>query len=222
MAVVSRLRGCSRRRKKLIDQLHGFLSRHEQRLSRACVGQIDDCIRSLEDGSDDFELPDLEPNTSGVTLRFRPGSANPEDPALLDALEEVIYHTVHSGNEAEAYGLYSRRMGGREHLGKVIGEFARGARILRYFRACPNDLDLAWYLRGVGDLARVSTSSRRSGRSGRGRSSVFGDSCLGSCATRSAGSTRGRSRPSSWGGRMPLMFRSTWVGGRPWSTRTCR
>jgi hypothetical protein len=51
-----------------------------------------------------------------------------------------------------AYALYSGRLGGQEQLGKVIGEFARGARILRYFRACPNDLDLAWYLRGVGDL----------------------------------------------------------------------
>ncbi len=136
----------------MIDQLRGFLSRHEPRLSRACAGRIDDCIRDLEGGSEDFELPDLEPNTPGVTLRFRPGSAKPEDPALLDALEEVIYHTVHSGNEAEAYGLYSMRMGGREHLGKVLGEFARGRGFLRYFRACPNDLDLAWYLRGVGDL----------------------------------------------------------------------
>jgi hypothetical protein len=139
-------------RKRLIDGLRGFLSRYGQRLSRACAGLIDGCIRALEDGSDDFELPDLEPNSPGVTLRFRPGSAGPEDPALLDALEEVIYHTVRSGNEAAAYRLYAHRMGGREHLGKVLGEFARGARILRYFRACPNDLDLAWYLRGVGDL----------------------------------------------------------------------
>lgn len=139
-------------RKTLIDQLREFLSRHEPRLSRACAGRVDDCIRALEAGSKEFMLPDLESNTPNVTLRFRPGSANPEDPALLDALEEVIYHTVHSGNEAEAYELYSKRMGGREHLGKVLGEFARGARILRYFRVCPNELDLAWYLRGVGDL----------------------------------------------------------------------
>jgi hypothetical protein len=139
-------------RQKMIDQLRGFLSRHEQWLSRESVGRINDCIRALEGGSEDFELPDLEPNTPGVTLRFRPGSANPKDPGLLDALEEVIYHTVRSGNETEGYRLYSSRMGGREHLGKVLGEFARGARILRYFRACPNDLDLAWYLRGVGDL----------------------------------------------------------------------
>jgi hypothetical protein len=139
-------------RKEFTDQLRRFLSRHGPRLSQACAGRIGGCIRALEDGSEDFQLPDLEPNTPGVTLRFRPGSANPEDPALLDALEEVIYHTVRSGNEAEAYRLYSGRMGGREHLGKVLGEFARGARILRYFSACPNDLDLAWYLRGVGDL----------------------------------------------------------------------
>ena len=123
-----------------------------QRLSRACAGQITECIQSLEDGFEDFPLPELKSDSSQVTLRLRPGSLKPKDPALLDALEELIYHTVRSGNEKEAYALYSGRLGGREHLGKVIGEFARGVRILRYFRACPNDLDLAWYLRGVGDL----------------------------------------------------------------------
>ncbi len=139
-------------RKCLTDRLHEFLSREGHRLSRACAGQIRQSIQSLEDGFEDFPLPELKLDSSGVTLRFRPGSVNPEDPALLDALEELIYHTVRSGNEKEAYALYSGRLGGREHLGKRIGEFARGARILRYFRACPNDLDLAWYLRGVGDL----------------------------------------------------------------------
>jgi hypothetical protein len=139
-------------RKRMTDRLREILSRQGQRLSRECAGRIQGCIQSLEDGDDDFRLPDLELNSSGLTLRFRPGSVKPEDPALLDALEEVIYHTVRSGNEKEAYRLYSGRMGGREHLGKVIGEFARGVRILRYFRACPNELDLAWYLRGVGDL----------------------------------------------------------------------
>jgi hypothetical protein len=139
-------------RRRMIDHLRTFLSRYGRRLSPACAGQIDGCIRSLEDGVEEFEIPALEWNARGVTLRFRPGSANPENPALLDALEEVIYHTVRSGNEREGYRLYAGRMGGRDHLGKVLGEFARGARILRYFRACPNDLDLAWYLRGVGDL----------------------------------------------------------------------
>jgi hypothetical protein len=139
-------------RKQLTGRLRAFLSRQGRRLSRGCAGRIDGCIRSLEEGGRDFDLPDLELSSSGVTLRFRPGSVNPEDPALLDALEELIYHTVRSGNEKDAYRLYSIRMGGRDHMGKVIGEFARGVRILRYFRACPNDLDLAWYLRGVGDL----------------------------------------------------------------------
>jgi hypothetical protein len=139
-------------RKQMTDRLRAFLSRQGQRLSQACAGQINGCIRSLEDGVEAFQLPALELNSHGVTLRLRPGSAFPENPALLDALEEVIYHTARSGNEAEAYQLYENRLGGRDHLGKVIGEFARGARILRYFRVCPNDLDLAWYLRGVGDL----------------------------------------------------------------------
>jgi hypothetical protein len=136
----------------MIDKLRAFLTRHGHQLLQACAGRINGCIRSLEDEVEDFQLPDLELNTPGVTLRFRPGSSYPEDPTLLDAVEEVIYHMVRSGNEKEAYKLYSYRMGGRDHLGKVLGEFARGARILRYFRKCPNDLDLAWYLRGVGDL----------------------------------------------------------------------
>ncbi len=141
-------------RKCMTDRLHEFLSRRGKRLSRECAGQIAECIQLLEDGFEDFPLPELQLHSSRVTLRLRPegGLLKPEDPALLDALEELIYHTVRSGNEKEGYALYSGRLGGREHLGKVIGEFARGARILRYFRACPNDLDLAWYLRGVGDL----------------------------------------------------------------------
>jgi hypothetical protein len=139
-------------RKYLADRLRALLSRWGHQASRACAARIDECIRSLEDGDEDFELPELEWNTPGVTLRSRPGTAKPEDPALLDVLEEVIYHTVRSGSVGEARQLYEGRMGGRDHLGKVIGEFARGARILRYFPVCPNDLDLAWYLRGVGDL----------------------------------------------------------------------
>jgi hypothetical protein len=154
--LLERYKGILGSRRRMIDHLRAFLraflSRQNRRLSPACAGQIKGCIRSLEDGVEDFQLPALPLNSPGVTLRLRPGSVKPEDPALLDALEELIYHTVRSGNEKEGYELYSTSMGGREHLGKVIGEFARGARILRYFRACPNDLDLAWYLRGVGDL----------------------------------------------------------------------
>jgi hypothetical protein len=136
----------------LSERLREFFSLHGQRLSLACAGQIRGCIQSLEAGVRDFQLPDLELESSRVTLSLRPGAAKPEAPVLLDALEEVIYHTVRAGNEKDAYELYSSRLGGREHLGKVIGEFARGVRILRYFPACPNDLDLAWYLRGVGDV----------------------------------------------------------------------
>ena len=213
-------------RKCMTDRLHEFLSRWGQRLSRACAGQIAACIPLLEDGFEDFPLPELELSSSGVTLRLRPGSLKPEDPALLDAFEELIYHTVRSGNEKEAYALYSGRLGGREHLGKVIGEFARGARILRYFRA--QGARMTSTSRGTCEESAIFARELRPpsrtpiGRSGRGR-------ILCSSGVPAAGrsrlqgrsrSTHGRSRPSSWGGRMPSTLGSTWVGARPWSMRT--
>ena len=83
---------------------------------------------------------------------MRPGISHPVDPTVLNLIEESVYHSIQSGNIPQALQLYYGRLGGLSHLSKTIGEYARGARILRSFPECPNRYDLAWYLRGIGDL----------------------------------------------------------------------
>ncbi len=139
-------------RQKLIDQLRGFLSRHEQRLSRASVGRIDDCIQALEDGSEDFELPGPRAEHARGDPPFPPGIGQSGGPGSARC----------PGGSDLPHRPFGERGGGLWALLDADGrpgtprQGARGvrarARILRYFRACPNDLDLAWYLRGVGDL----------------------------------------------------------------------
>jgi hypothetical protein len=117
-----------------------------------------------------------------VTLSGKPGEAYPHDKATLDLIEELIYHSLQAGDRAGAYYLYRNRLGGRDHLGKLLGELARGERIAAALTATRQELsamdtgverteddddeedeaqweeqfvlDRAWYLRGLGDLAR--------------------------------------------------------------------
>lgn len=86
------------------------------------------------------------------TLASRPGAEEPEDRATLDLLEEVIYHSLAAGREAEAADVYRSKMGGVRNLGYTLGEYARGLRILRSFKQCPSLVDLATYLRALGEL----------------------------------------------------------------------
>jgi len=112
-----------------------------------------------------------------ISLAGKPGQRHPDDKSTLDLIEELIHHAVNAGHRAAARHLYEQRLGGRDHLGKVLGEFARGERIVAALLATaeqepaiesdsprkrttplgytPNQslmLDRAWYLRGLGDL----------------------------------------------------------------------
>lgn len=62
---------------------------------------------------------------------------NPSDPATLDLLEEIVYHTLAAGRVQEAYDIYENRIGGYENLGWRLGSYARGERICRAFAAGP-------------------------------------------------------------------------------------
>jgi hypothetical protein len=58
---------------------------------------------------------------------------NPSDPAVLDLLEEIVYHTLSAGHTQEAWDIYSNRIGGYRNLGWRLGTYARGERICRAF-----------------------------------------------------------------------------------------
>lgn len=102
------------------------------------------------------------------TLIFSPRQ-KPQDRDKLDAYEEFLRQLVEYGQNIEACRTYLQTMGGFSHLGLVLGEMSRGARLLRMFGET-NDptspissLDPAWraallYERGLysgalGDLA---------------------------------------------------------------------
>jgi transcriptional regulator with XRE-family HTH domain len=57
----------------------------------------------------------------------------PRDSASLDAHEALIERLVGAGRALDAYLLYVRGLGGFAHLGLVLGEMSRGARIVRAF-----------------------------------------------------------------------------------------
>ncbi|MRG95863.1 helix-turn-helix domain-containing protein [Polyangium spumosum] len=73
----------------------------------------------------------MTPPSEG-TLIFAPRQ-KPRDASRLDALEEVVRALVAAGKATEAYRVYSQTMGAFSHLGLVLGEMSRGARILRLF-----------------------------------------------------------------------------------------
>jgi tetratricopeptide (TPR) repeat protein len=68
-------------------------------------------------------------------LGQRPGGRNPSDPATLDLLEEIVYHTLHAGHPQQAWDIYEARIGQYENLGWRLGAYQRGQRICRAFAA---------------------------------------------------------------------------------------
>ena len=68
----------------------------------------------------------------GQGLERRPDK-KPEDTAMLDRYEQLIEATRLAGRAQEAFDLYWYGLGRLQHLGKKLGEYARGYRILRGF-----------------------------------------------------------------------------------------
>lgn len=114
-----------------------------------------------------------------AALGERPGGPNPSDPATLDLLEEIVYHTLHAGHPQEAFDIYWNRIGAYGNLGWRLGAYQRGERICRAFTADrPPDQALlpkglsenaqaafinAWalYLMALGRLAPAATCYQR-------------------------------------------------------------
>jgi tetratricopeptide (TPR) repeat protein len=71
---------------------------------------------------------------TGLLASFgeKPGTV-PSAPAMLDLLEEIVYHTLRAGHVAEAWDIYCNRIGGYWNLGWRLGAYERGARICRDF-----------------------------------------------------------------------------------------
>ncbi len=69
-----------------------------------------------------------------ASLGGQPGD-NPSDPATLDLLEEIVYHTLAAGHPQEAFDIYWFRIGSYENLGWRLGAYERGERICRAFAA---------------------------------------------------------------------------------------
>jgi tetratricopeptide (TPR) repeat protein len=71
-----------------------------------------------------------------LSLEARPDS-RPTDPFILDQYEFLIEQSLLAGRIQEAYDLYWYGLGAYAHLGWILGDFARGLRILERF--IPND-----------------------------------------------------------------------------------
>ncbi|HET8772134.1 MAG TPA: DUF4062 domain-containing protein [Thermoanaerobaculia bacterium] len=85
---------------------------------------------------------DVVAQALGAGLEKRP-DAKPSDPATLDRYERLIEATRLAGREQEAFDLFWYGLGSHEHLGKLLGEYERGYRILAAFRATSDLEDLA-------------------------------------------------------------------------------
>ncbi len=73
----------------------------------------------------------MQPQHQG-TLIFAPRQ-KPHDRDKLDAYEDLLRQLIEYGQHLEACRTYLQTLGGFSHLGLVLGEMSRGARMLRLF-----------------------------------------------------------------------------------------
>jgi len=118
----------------------GFLSGLDQDIARVAHEAVGKEIeRTLEEKRTDFLVSPsgdyLVSQSGDRLLSRRPGEKNPSDPAVLDLLEEIIYHTLESGHPKEAWDIYCYRIGRYRNLLWRLGDYQRGERICRSFAA---------------------------------------------------------------------------------------
>jgi hypothetical protein len=88
-----------------------------------------------------------------------PGTTLPTAPDSIELLEELIYHTLQTGNVDEAREIYHHRLGGYQHLAWTLGQYSRCIRILTEFPRCPDQGGLIWCYRAVGDLDAAAAAT---------------------------------------------------------------
>jgi hypothetical protein len=158
-------RPSSKRRRAFADEFQAFLREHRAQVTSTFAKAVTAMAEALSGSARLPEVPDpelvggqLDVATSSdetVSLVGLPGTGLPCDSVTLDLIEEVIHHSLQAGRSDEAREIYNTRLGGRDHLAKRLGEFARGVRITQALSENKDAmLDFAWYLRGVGDLER--------------------------------------------------------------------
>jgi tetratricopeptide (TPR) repeat protein len=84
---------------------------------------------------------DVVAEALGAGLEKSP-EKKPSDSATLDRYERLIEATRLAGREQEAFELYWDGLGNCRHLGRVLGEYERGYRILAAFSATGRPEDL--------------------------------------------------------------------------------
>lgn len=85
---------------------------------------------------------DVVARSLGAGLETRPAT-KPTDPTVLDRYEQLIEVTRLASRQQEAFDLYWFGLGAYVHLGKLLGEYRRGYRILKSFSATGRLKDLA-------------------------------------------------------------------------------
>lgn len=114
---------------------HPFLRDYFRRLIGVEEAEIHETVRSAL-------APSLERRPFGY----------PRDRETLDRYEELIHFTIGAGDLETAFGLYWNGIGSARYLGEMLGEHARGARILAGFTE-------------DGNVERISESLQASSRS---------------------------------------------------------
>ncbi|AKT40711.1 helix-turn-helix domain-containing protein [Chondromyces crocatus] len=99
---------------------------------------VRDHFRALAAGLRPAAAAALASSSEGSLLRA-PRHA-PRDTATLELHEALIGQLLEQGRAVDAWDVYRRGLGGFSHLGLVLGEMSRGARVLRAFSAA-TDLD---------------------------------------------------------------------------------
>lgn len=68
-----------------------------------------------------------------VHLEAKPLRRKPESDEELDRMEELVFHTLRCGRAEDAFRIYWERMEGYEHLGRGLGAYTRGRRLVAAF-----------------------------------------------------------------------------------------
>jgi tetratricopeptide (TPR) repeat protein len=137
---------------KLLDMLESlrelglvFLIKRWDGVTYTAHPFLRDFFRTLLDTTKPEQVHEAVRRNIASSLEERP-SKNPTDPADLNRYERLIEVTRMAGESKKAFDLYWFGLGGYKHLGKVLGENARGLRILAAFSKNgspdPNHLEL--------------------------------------------------------------------------------
>ncbi len=134
--IAGALAGCGEvRLKRLLDQLRdlGLVFRYRTRHETFSAHPfLRDYFRDLLTVTKPEEIHEVVRTGLTPNLEARPMRL-PTDPAVLDRYEVLIEHTRLAGRIREAVDLYRFALGGHAHLARVLGDYARGLRIVSGF-----------------------------------------------------------------------------------------